>query len=123
MTLTGAIHHLDTVKPNAFSQDEKVRWLSMLDGIIKTDLIDTHEGGDAVSFRPYDETTPLLQELLIPHPFDAVYIHWMEMQIDYANGEYGKFNNSVRLYEAAFEAYEKYYHRHHKPLATAYRNF
>lgn len=123
MTIIGAINHIDAVKPNGYSQDEKVRWLSTLDGIVKSEIIDTHEGGHAVPFAPYDENTALMQELLIPHPYDDVYIKWLESQIDYANGEYNKYNNSITTYNTALSAYEKYYHRTHKPISKKFTHF
>lgn len=123
MTIMGAINHIDTVKPNGYSQDEKVRWLSILDGIIKSDIIDTHEGGDSVLFKGYDENTALTQALLIPHPYDDVYIKWLESQIDYANGEYDKYNNSITTYNAAYTAYAKNYNRTHKPVAKKFTHF
>lgn len=123
MTISGAINHVDAVKPNAFHQDEKIRWLSVLDGIIKAEIIDTHEGAESVEFKEYNETTPLTQELLVPHPYDDVYIKWLEAQIDYANGEYGKYNNSVTMYNAAYLAFQKYYNRTHKPVAKKFTHF
>lgn len=123
MTIMGAINHLDAVKPNGYSQVEKIRWLSSLDGVVKTEIIDTHEGGEKITFKGYDEMTPLTQELLVPHPYDEVYIRWLEAQIDYANGEYGKYNNSITMYNIALSAYEKYYNRTHKPISKNFTNF
>jgi hypothetical protein len=116
MTLMGAINHLDAVKPNGYGQVEKIKWLSNLDGRVKAEIIDTHEGGDGKKFSGYDETTALTQELLIPFPYDEVYIRWLEAQIDYANGEYGKYNNSITLFNTAYTAYEKFYNKTHRPL-------
>ena len=123
MTIMGAINHLDAVKPNGYDQVEKIKWLSTLDGIVKAEIIDTHEGGEGITFKGYDELTPLTQELLVPHPYDEVYIRWLEAQIDYANGEYGKYNNSITMYNTAFSAYEKYYNRTHKPISKRYTHF
>jgi hypothetical protein len=119
----GAINHLDAVKPNGYSQTEKIKWLSTLDGIVKAEIIDTHEGGEGVIFKDYDEMTPLTQELLIPHPYDEVYIRWLEAQIDYANGEYGKYNNSITMYNIAYSAYERYYNRTHLPKSKDFTHF
>ena len=123
MTIMGAISHLDAVKPNGYSQTEKIKWLSTLDGIVKAEIIDTHEGGEGVSFKGYDDTTALTQELLIPHPYDDVYIKWLEAQIDYANGEYGKYNNSITMYNTAYSAFEKYYNRTHMPISKDFTHF
>lgn len=123
MTIQSAINHINAVKPNAYSQDEKVKWLSSLDGVIKAEIIDTHEGAESVSFREYDETTPLTQELLVPHPYDDVYIRWLEAQIDYASGEYGRYNNSITMYNTAYTAFEKYYNRTNKPISKRFTHF
>jgi hypothetical protein len=123
MTIMGAINHLDAVKPNGYSQVEKIRWLSQLDGVVKTEIIDTHVGGENITFKGYDELTPLTEELLVPHPYDEVYIRWLEAQIDYANGEFGKYRNSMTMYNTALEAYEKYYNRTHKPISKDFTHF
>jgi hypothetical protein len=123
MTIMGAINHVDAVKPNGYSQVEKIKWLSTLDGRVKTEIIDTHDGAEGVIFKGYDETTALTQELLIPHPYDEVYIRWLEAQIDYANGEYGKYNNSITMYNTALSAFERYYNRTHKPISKDFTHF
>lgn len=123
MTIMGAISHIDAVKPNGYSQAEKIKWLSTLDGIVKAEIIDTHEGGESVTFKGYDETTALTQELLIPHPYDDVYIKWLEAQIDYANGEYNKYNNSITVYNKAFADFERAYNRTHMPIGKKFKYF
>lgn len=123
MTIMGAINHIDAVKPNGYSQDEKIRWLSTLDGVIKAEIIDTHEGAEDVEFTEYNENTPLEQALLVPHPYDDVYVKWLEAQIDYANGEYRKYNNSITMYNAAYIAFSKHYNRTHKPISKQFSHF
>lgn len=123
MTIMGVINHVDTVKPNGYSMTEKIKWLSDLDGVVKTEIIDTHEGGESVTFNGYDEMTALTTKLLIPRPYDVVYISWLQAQIDYANGEYGKYNNSITIYNTDYSAFEKYYNRTHKPLSKKFTGF
>ena len=122
MTILGAINHLDAVKPNGYKQTEKIKWLSTLDGIIKAEIIDTHEGADKVTFTGYTENS-LRQELLVKPPYDDIYIKWLEAQIDYANGEYGKYNNSITLYNTAYDAFARYYNRTHMPIGNKFTNF
>ena len=123
MTLIEAINRVDSIKPNRYTQIEKINWLSTLDGIVKAEIIDTHEGGEAVTFKGYEVLADLTQTLLVPAPYDDMYIRWLEAQIDYANGEYGKYNNSITMYNAAFSAYEKYYNRLHKPISKNFTHF
>ena len=121
MTIIEAINRVDTMKPNNYSQQEKMYWLSVLDGTVKAEIIDTHEGGEAISFSGYTENTRLETELLIPKPYDEIYIRYLEMQIDYANGEYGKYNNSMILFNNAYSAFERFYNREHMPISRGNR--
>lgn len=116
MTIIEAIHRITTIKPNGYDQSQKIKWLNTLDGIIKKEIIDTHEGGENIVFNGYTDETNLLTELLVAAPYDDIYIRYLEMQIDYANGEYGKYNNSKVMYNMAYSAFAKYYQREHMPL-------
>lgn len=123
MTLMDAIYRIDTIKPNSYLQEEKIKWLSALDGTIKAEIIDTHEDGEGVVFNGYNENTVLTTALLVPHPYDEIYIRWLESQIDYANGEYGKYNNSMAMYNTAYNAFANYYNRNHMPKGKKLKFF
>ena len=123
MKIIDAITTIDAIKPNSYPIQMKVRWLSLLDGKVKKELIDTHEGGENVEFSGYTQES-LDQTLLVPAPYDDMYIKWLEAQIDYANGEYGKYNNTITMYNNAYITYSKAYHREHLPKNTAkFTNF
>lgn len=121
MTIIEAINKLDALKFNTYSQNDKVAWLSQLDLAIKRTVLDNHECNPAPNFTGYTEDTPLNTVLLVPAPFDDIYLRWMEAQIDYHNGETDHYNNSISLYNAMFEAYGNYYIKHHKPLSGGSR--
>jgi hypothetical protein len=123
MTIMEAIHRINTVKPNSYDQPQKIKWLSNLDGIIKKEIIDTHEGGEDKVFNGYTEETNLLTELLVPAPYDDIYLRYIEMQIDYANGEYGKYNNSKVMYNEMYSAFKNYYNRTHMPKGKKFKFF
>jgi hypothetical protein len=123
MTILEAINRVDATKPNSYTQIEKVDWLSTIDGIVKSEIIDTHEGGEDVVFDGYDVDTSLDTVLLVPAPYDDVYIRWLEARIDYANGEYNKYNNSLTAYNDAFELYANYYNRKHMPKGKTFKFF
>ena len=123
MTIIEAINKIDSLKPNTYTQDDKIKWLSNLDGIIKAEIIDTHEGGENVVFNGYGYDVSVNTELLVPYPYDDLYIKWLESQIDYTNAEYGKYNNSVTAYNTAYSAFERYYNRKHKPIQTKLKFF
>lgn len=121
MTIIEAINKIDSLKYNTYSQEDKVDWLSRLDWMVKRQIIDTHEGAEAVSFTGYDADKDLHTVLLIPAPFDEVYLRWLEAQIDYTNGETDKFNASIIMYNTAYEAFENYYNRNHMPAKKGNR--
>lgn len=123
MTILEAINRVDSTKPNSYTQVEKVDWLSTLDGVIKSEIIDTHEGGESVIFDGYDVDTSLDTMLLIPAPYDDIYIRWLEARIDYANGEYNKYNNSLTAYNDAYALYANYYNRKHMPKGSKFKFF
>lgn len=114
MTIMEAIGQIDEIKPNAHTLESKVRWLSSLDGLVKRKIIDRYEGDDKTAFEGYPLDVDTSTPLLIPYPYDVVYIRWLEAQIDYANGEYKRYNNSVIAFNAALQDYERHYNITHK---------
>ena len=117
MTIMEAISRIDEVKPNAYSQTEKVNWLSTIDGMIKREIIDTHEGGEGVIFNGYNDETPITTELLVSAPYDLLYLRWLEAQIDYAMGEYARYDSTATAFKDAYDMYVKYYNRTHMPVS------
>ncbi len=123
MTIIEAINKVDALKPNSYTQHDKISWLSQLDGLIKKQIIDTHEGGESVVFNGYNEETPLDTVLIVEAPYDAVYLTWLEARIDYTNGEYAKYNNSAMAYNNDYSAFERYYNRQNMPLSKKRKFF
>jgi hypothetical protein len=114
MTIMDAINTVDNLKHNTYDQNDKVAWLSRLDHRVKTLIMDAHEGGRR-SFSGYDQDTDGDTELLVRAPFDEMYLKWLEAQIDYHNGEYGKYNNSITVFNSLWQEYENHYRRTHMP--------
>ena len=123
MKIIEAISKIDDLKHNTYSQNDKIGWLSRLDSMVKRLIIDTHEGGEGVIFNGYTSETNPETEMLIPAPFDEAYLRWLEAQIDYANGEIGKYNNSIEMYNTAWQAYQNYYNRTHMPKGKKMKFF
>lgn len=123
MTIAEAISRLDALKHNTYSQSQKVAWLSRLDHMVQKHIIDTHEGGERAAFTGYDANTDPQTVLLIPAPFDEAYLRWMEAQIDYHNGEYGKYNQSILMFNAEYSGYERHYNRNHMPIGRKMKYF
>lgn len=122
MTIIEAINRLDALKHNTYTQADKVEWLSTLDSLVKTHVIDTHEG-EEVTFTGYDESTDLHTNLLITAPYEDAYLHWMEAKIDYYNREYGAYNNAIEMFNTIYKSFQDYYNRTHMPYGQKFKYF
>ena len=116
LTILEAIGRVNKSKPNTYLQLDKILWLSTAEWNVKRDIIDTHEGANLVNFNGFNEETPTNTELIAPAPYDELYIRFLEAQIDYSNGEIGKYNNSMAMYNEAMQSFRNYYNRLHMPL-------
>ena len=116
MTIIEAIAKFDKLKPNGIEQTDKIEWLSTCDWNIYRDIIETHEDADKVTFKGYDESTPLDTVLIAPAPYDEMYVYWLEAQSDYNNGEIGRYNNSISMFNSVLESFRNNYNSKHKPL-------
>lgn len=119
MTIMEAIDQVDSLVRNTYSQRDKVGWLSRLDWIIKTQIIDLHQGAEHVRFNGYDDNTDLHTTLLVPPPFDEIYLRWMEAQIHYHDSEIDRYNVAITMYNTAYDGFRDHYTRQHKSLTTS----
>ena len=118
MTIREAISQVDANAGNTYTQKEKIGWLSSLDQRVKAMIIDTHEGAEDVIFQGYSENTDPDTVLLVPAPFDDIYLRYLEAQIHYRNQEEDRCNNATDAYHALWAEFRNYYNRRHMPKGT-----
>lgn len=102
----------------AVSDEMLLKWLSALDGQVKMEILDTHEGEHEFAFRGYGAETDLDTELLIPWPYDEVYRHFLTAQMLFSNGELEEYNAAAARYNERYAAYAAYYNRTHVPKTS-----
>ena len=107
MTPNKAIEIVDRLKPNVYSEEDKLRWINELDGMVQRLVIQSDE------VKQYAYPDDMDKELLIPAPFEDVYTLFLEAKIDYYNREYANYNNSAMMFETQFSEYKKAYIREH----------
>lgn len=122
MNIKECIDLVDGVKPNQYSIEDKVAWLSFIEQSIINDVLETHEGYDG----RYDDFTGyspnnLTVGLVVPSPYDRLYTAYLKMKIDEENGETARYNNSVTLFNSYLSEYKKWYNRNHMPISKAYK--
>lgn len=133
MTPNKVIETVDRLRPNSYSEEDKLRWINELEGIVKRLVfqwdaeyiaeIEALYKSEEITEEKYkeliDKTKPYAypddmdRELFVGAPFDNVYELYLEAMIDYYNKEYGNYNNSVMMFESRFSDYKKAYIREH----------
>ncbi len=99
--------------PTEFSDSVLLMWLSNCENTILTDVMLLAETECKEIEAVSDEL------LLVPHPYDKLYLPYMEAQVCHANGETDKYMNFLALYNA----YRDEYARHIcESLDPAYRD-
>lgn len=97
MTISKIIEHFDKLRPNPFSTEDKIYWLSQLDGKVANEIFRSE-------FVPYKGET---EELLIKEPYTDIYIFYLSAMSDFFSRDYGEYNNSASMYSSLFEKYKK----------------
>jgi len=118
MKICEAIAQIDNLKPNTYSVKQKIYWLSQLESMVKRLVIDTHEGGEAISFDGFQENVNPETVLLMPEPFSMAYVYWLEAQIHYANEDIDMYNSAILMFNASFSEYKADYKRNHVSKGT-----
>ena len=118
MTAMEIIDELDAQEPNIFETEQKLRWLSTLDGQIYDELVKTHHGRVFASF-PYESGD---EELLVPFPYgEDIYINYLLAKLHSATGETKRYVNAMQLYNQAYLNYAHEYNRTHMPRKAGRR--
>ena len=138
MTPNKAIEIVDRVKPNSYSEEDKLRWINELDGMVKRLVFQWDEAylkeiealyksdkttekekevyADILKkAKPYSYPEDMDTNLLITEPFENVYPLYLEAQIDFHNREYDHYNNSVMMFESQYTEFKKAYIREYSP--------
>ena len=117
MKISEAIARVDVLKPNNYTPEDKVGWLSTLDVRIYSQIIATHDHCDHIFFYGYEDMADQETELLAPAPYDEMYLRWLEAMIDYHNSDDDRYNNAIILFNNAYEGFKRHYTRTHMPLS------
>jgi hypothetical protein len=98
MTATILFERLRKLKPVPAEIDDTILldWLNQVEGQI------LHE----IFLLALSEITPYAtaptEALAAPYPYDGIYLLWMEAQVDFANGEYERYTNTMQRYNTAW---------------------
>lgn len=100
MKISEAIAAADAVKPNAFEEETKFRWLNELEGALALQVF-LMAPAEAEQLR-YSYPEDLDTVMLVDPPYDQIYPLYLQAKIDAANGEYNQYANTMSIYNAAY---------------------
>lgn len=116
MKIKEALDRTFALRPDSFPQEEKIAWLNELDHQTYIEVFATHENNTASeAVFPYTAEA-MDQELLIPSPYDKVYISYLKARIEEAYGENDSYNNAVTMYQQQLSDFRRYWHRKNRPI-------
>lgn len=114
MKLKEAIEFVDELKPNAYTPEQKTYWLSACEGMVQTQVF----LWAPEEFFSYTWPEDGDKELLVSPPFDKLYLSYLQALIDFQNGEYGKYQNTMQMFNSDFSEFMRWFANAYRPADT-----
>lgn len=156
MTAREVLTSVDLLRPNAFTDQEKLYFLNTIEGRIYREILEkaeppkeakpqaeadketeeapettemvqeetpAPEGGGFLSLQKGQCFRPIVEgeeerELVVPIPYTDIYIYYLAAMIDFYNGDSGRYNDSMAMFNRAWDEYAAHYRATHKPKQT-----
>ena len=115
MTINEAIARVDDLRDNTMAPNIKIAWLEMVDQQVYNEIIKGRVGADAVTLPDYSDDNGE-RVLLVPPPYDMLYVYRLEAEICYKNQEIDRQANALTRYNELMDAFAKQYAREHRSL-------
>lgn len=106
-TLQQALTRIDAICPNAWDDAAKIQWLNECEHMIQMRILDAAPEQCVT----YDADTERGTVLLVPAPFDRLYVYYVIAMCDYAAHETAHYADSMALFNAALDEYAKWHQR------------
>lgn len=105
MKVSDAIKRADALRMNTITEEQKAAWVCELDGQL-AELMDV---------PPQENIWPKEQTLLMPAPYEDIYVLYLIGKIDLYNQEGVLYANDMTLYNAALAEAMAWWRRKHRP--------
>ena len=105
MKISEAITHAQALTGQVVDNAALVRWLSELDGQL---ALTFYRAG---AWEPYDAATDQTKDLLVPFPWDGLYVNHLAAMTYFTNGEYDRYENERAMSEHTLKEYRAYMQR------------
>ena len=111
MTLAEIIESFDSERTNNVSILTKKRWISQLDLKIWGEILKPRGDKD---FYGYGKEITLDTSVKAPAEYAEIYTLYLNMKLDYMNGEIGRYNNSAMLFNRMYKEMHDFINRQKK---------
>lgn len=109
-TAKAVIDFVDHIKPNVFGDDAKIQWINEVESYIWTEVM-LNAPLDFTAITTDTKTG----ELLAAAPHSDVYWPYLCALIDFANGDYDRYANTMELYTHRMRRYMRWYTDTYRP--------
>lgn len=132
-TVAEIISQYNTERPNQVEDAQKVLWLRKCERMIINEILVSHEhdleeetrvdmkvvGSHLVitgagSFEQHIDSFDMDTPLLVPEPYDDLYLHYLDQRIALNNNDKTRYNTAATQYNNALLMYQQYVNRTYK---------
>lgn len=121
MTLAQVIRMVDGLKENAYSEEVKTAWINEVEGMVQTQVMMVLP----TDIITYNWDTDQNKELLVAPPHSKIYWTYLCAMIDFSNGEYDLYSNTMQMFNAHWNEFSRWFLRMYHPADEhddCYRN-
>ena len=111
-TLEEVITRVDSLKPNAFTNEQKTEWINKVESRVQTEIMDLEP--DEITIYDYEKDHAT--ELIVKLPYRDIYDFFVMRMIDFMAGDIRSYSNSMMMYNSAFDACRKALRQKHKKV-------
>ena len=119
MKLTDLIRNVDEELPNAFTNQQKTRWINQLERRIQSEVFKWDVNTFVVEYVYPETSDDVDPELLVDGTYEEMYEQYLTAQIDLHNREYDHYQNSMAVFEETFHAFAAWFINMYHPADRA----
>ncbi len=120
MTILEAIQDCKEKRPNQFSDEDMIGWLSDVELNLVHGVFSKYEGFEKEkAFTGYEKEVDQNQGLLLKAPYDSLYRYWLYAMVDLHNNDITRYNMAATMYTQQEAAFKTYMVQNFKPLQRA----
>jgi len=119
MTVKQCVQYVDEVKPNAFSTEAKITWVSQIEGRIASEIF-LMAPAELKQFIYRTVLEDGNKELLVDPPYDDIYTAYLTAKVDSKNGEFNRLSTAAQAFNRLWDEFSAFIGNTYDPAAGYY---